>query len=97
MVNFFSSDTNINSLFFSIDHQMPNLGRWIIFKKTIFKFVKNSYIIFLHDAVAQNLNIFIRNQKLSSVSYTNFLGIHIDEKIPSNFIYILYLIKFLGQ
>ena len=87
MINFaddttvFSADKNINSLFFSINQQMSNLDRWIISNKLSLNFSKTKYIIFSHNAVPQNLDIFIRNEKLSRVSNTNFLGIHIDEKL----------------
>ena len=60
---------------------MSNLDRWIISNKLSLNLSKTKYIIFSHNAVPQNLDIFIRNEKLSRVSNTNFLGIHIDEKL----------------
>jgi len=87
----YADDTNailshhdLNYLVRSINNELSNLSLWFKVNKLSLNINKTNYIIFKNrhsNRTYNNVHIFIDGVELTKVSYSKFLGVHIDESL----------------
>ena len=79
--NLFRSSDNLQNLCNEIGTELCKLNIWFKVNKLSLNVAKANFIVFSGRKKAENARIAIENNDIERVSYTNFLGVMIDEKL----------------
>lgn len=79
----FYSHTDLNILKELVNSDLKTVYDWIIYNKLAINFSKCHYILFSRkrNTLLNNFRMVINDNEINRVSFTNFLGIIIDEKL----------------